>query len=176
MRRPYRHVHWDATPPCLFDQAANLHDVLITSKLMSRRRRPNAEAENAALRTLARVMAEKPNELLDVLLKVALDLCEAGTAGLSVLDVRGTGLSVDEPFRSPSSTRRRHHAARLQPVWRNHGTKVASNSSCIPDVAFSTSRRSNQQSPKHSSYRFGSTRECPPRFGSFRTIRACIST
>jgi signal transduction histidine kinase len=71
-----------------FDQAANLHDVLITSKLMSRRRRPNAEAENAALRTLSRVMAEKPNELIDVLLKAALELCEAGTAGLSVLDVR----------------------------------------------------------------------------------------
>jgi signal transduction histidine kinase len=69
-----------------YDQAAHLEDVLITSKLASRRRRPNAEAENVALRALARVMAEKPDELIDALLKAALELCEAGTAGLSVLD------------------------------------------------------------------------------------------
>jgi signal transduction histidine kinase len=70
------------------EHAAELQDILITSKLQSRRRRPNSEAENIALRTLARVMAEKPGELVDSLLNVALDLCEAGTAGLSVLDNR----------------------------------------------------------------------------------------
>lgn len=63
-----------------------LSDVLITSKLLSRRRRPNAEAENLALYKLARVMAENPAQLVDSLLSVALELCDAGTAGLSILD------------------------------------------------------------------------------------------
>lgn len=68
------------------DRPAELQDILITSKLSSRRRRADPEGENAALRTLARVMAEKPEELIDTLLSVALKLCDAGSAGLSVLD------------------------------------------------------------------------------------------
>jgi signal transduction histidine kinase len=63
-----------------------LSDVLITSKLVSRRRRPNPEAENLALYKLARVMAENPAQLVDSLLSASLELCDAGTAGLSVLD------------------------------------------------------------------------------------------
>lgn len=82
LRRPQR---LSALPS---DQAAELSDVLITSKLLSRRRRPNSEAENVALRSLARVMAEKPHQLIDTLLNVAVQLCEADTAGLSVLDTR----------------------------------------------------------------------------------------
>jgi signal transduction histidine kinase len=63
-----------------------LSDVLITSKLLSRRRRPNPEAENVALYKLARVMAENPAQLVDSVLSAALELCDAGTAGLSVFD------------------------------------------------------------------------------------------
>ena len=68
------------------DPPAALSDVLITSRLQSRRRRPDALTENTTLRNLARVMVEKPSDLIDTLLKAALELCEAGTAGLSVLD------------------------------------------------------------------------------------------
>jgi hypothetical protein len=68
-------------------EPAKLHEILITEKLRSRRRRkPNAYAENAALRGLARVMATSPNQLVDTLLRAALELCSAGTAGLSLLE------------------------------------------------------------------------------------------
>jgi len=76
---------------------AALEDILITAKLKSRRRRkPNAHAENAALRGLARVMATAPEDLIDSLLKAALELCNAGTAGLSLLE---TSLDGEQIFR-----------------------------------------------------------------------------
>lgn len=68
-------------------EPARLEDILITQKLKSRRRRkPNSSDENIALRTLARVMVASPNELIDTLLRMALELCTAGTAGLSLLE------------------------------------------------------------------------------------------
>jgi signal transduction histidine kinase len=68
-------------------EPARLEDVLITQKLQLRRRRkPNAHAENAALRALARVMATAPDELIDTLLRASLELCSAGTAGLSLME------------------------------------------------------------------------------------------
>jgi signal transduction histidine kinase len=71
---------------------ARLEDILITEKLKSRRRRkPNVHAENAALQGLARVMATAPNDLIDTLLRTALELCSAGTAGLSLLETHGPG-------------------------------------------------------------------------------------
>jgi signal transduction histidine kinase len=73
-------------------EPAGLDDVLITQKLKSRRRRkPNAHAENAALHGLARVMATAPNELIDTLLRTALELCSAGTAGLSLMEIPPAG-------------------------------------------------------------------------------------
>jgi signal transduction histidine kinase len=78
-------------------EPAGLEEILITQKLKSRRRRkPNAHAENAALHGLARVMATAPNELIDTLLRTALELCSAGTAGLSLLETPKEG---DEIFR-----------------------------------------------------------------------------
>jgi signal transduction histidine kinase len=78
-------------------QPAPLQDILITQKLKSRRRRkPNAHAENAALQALARVMATAPGELIDTLLRTALELCNAGTAGLSLLE---TSLEGEQIFR-----------------------------------------------------------------------------
>lgn len=84
-------------PPNLASKIpARLDEVLVTSKLRSRRRRPNLEDENAALRRLARVMAETPERLVDTLPDIALELCEAGSAGLSVLETLPSG---DEVFR-----------------------------------------------------------------------------
>lgn len=74
-------------PTAAASDPAPLEDILITQKLKSRRRRkPNAHAENAALHGLARVMATAPDELIDTLLRTALELCSAGTAGLSLLE------------------------------------------------------------------------------------------
>lgn len=67
-------------------EAASLQDILITSKLRARRRRASLQDENIALHALARVMAESPHKLIDTLLGIALELCNAGTAGLSLLE------------------------------------------------------------------------------------------
>jgi len=76
-------------------QPARLEDILITEKLKSRRRRkPNAHAENAAMQGLARVMASAPNDLIDTLLRTALELCSAGTAGLSLLETPPQGDAI----------------------------------------------------------------------------------
>src|SRR5271154_2018781 len=76
-------------------EPARLEDILITEKLKSRRRRkPNAHAENAALHSLARVMATAPNELIDTLLRTALELCSAGSAGLSLLETPSQGDAI----------------------------------------------------------------------------------
>jgi signal transduction histidine kinase len=73
-------------------QQASLEDILITPKLKSRRRRkPNFYAENVALQSLARVMTTAPNTLVDTLLRLALELCSAGTAGLSLLETTAQG-------------------------------------------------------------------------------------
>jgi signal transduction histidine kinase len=64
-----------------------LDDVLISRELSSRPDgRPNLENESGPLRILARVMASSPRQLPDTLLRLALELCRAGTAGISVLE------------------------------------------------------------------------------------------
>jgi signal transduction histidine kinase len=76
-------------------EPASLASILITDKLKSRRRRkPNSHFENAALHTLARVMATAPDELVDTLLRSAIELCSAGTAGLSLLETPENGEQI----------------------------------------------------------------------------------
>jgi signal transduction histidine kinase len=78
-------------------EPARLEDILVTHKLKShRRRRPNSSDEIVTLYTLAKVMASSPIELVDKLLEAALELCSAGTAGLSVLE---TTLEGEQVFR-----------------------------------------------------------------------------
>lgn len=69
-----------------------LDDILVTSELSSRPQRlPRAATENKALRTLATVLANSPEELPDTLLRFALELCNADTAGLSLIETTPTG-------------------------------------------------------------------------------------
>src|SRR5690606_29351783 len=69
-----------------------LTDVLITDELMRRPpRRADHEAENRALRQLARNMAGRPDALLQKLVHIALELCRAGTAGVSLLQKNADG-------------------------------------------------------------------------------------
>src|SRR5450755_4308459 len=76
-------------------EPAPLEDILVTYKLKShRRRRPNSSDEIFTLYTLAKVMASSPIELIDKLLEAALELCGAGTAGLSMLETTAEGEQV----------------------------------------------------------------------------------
>jgi PAS domain S-box-containing protein len=73
-------------------RGVTLEDVLITSELSRRRSRaPNYSAENRALVTLAREMATKPKNLPQKLVDLALELCVAGTAGISLLKTDAEG-------------------------------------------------------------------------------------
>jgi signal transduction histidine kinase/ActR/RegA family two-component response regulator len=74
----------------------SLDEVLITHELAQRRARaPDLVAENRSFRQLAHVMASHPEEMLETLARLALELCDASSAGVSVLEGEGP----DEVFR-----------------------------------------------------------------------------
>jgi signal transduction histidine kinase len=76
-------------------EPVTLNDVLITYKLRTRRRRKaNLYQENEALRALARKMASDPNKLIESLLETALELCCAGSAGLSLFETLPDGQRI----------------------------------------------------------------------------------
>ena len=65
--------------------AAALDDVVVTHQLSSRSRRaPDPVRENDALHALVRDLADKPRQVLQLLVDIALDLCDAGSAGVSL--------------------------------------------------------------------------------------------
>ena len=69
-----------------------LEDILITPELSRRRSRaPDYAAENRALVALAREMATNPKNLPQKLVELALELCRAGTAGISLLKTDAEG-------------------------------------------------------------------------------------
>jgi signal transduction histidine kinase len=70
-------------------EPVKLEDVLITDQLFLRAQKgrdPREEAES--LQRLAHVMARRPHKLVETLLEMALRLCGAGTAGISLLEER----------------------------------------------------------------------------------------
>ncbi|MFL9450664.1 MULTISPECIES: PAS domain S-box protein [Nostocales] len=70
-------------------------DVLMTAVLMERpTRQPDLVAENQALRTLSQQLMEEPQSLLRTLVQIAKDLCQADTAGVSLLETVPGGTSV----------------------------------------------------------------------------------
>ena len=72
-----------------------LDDVLITQELAHRSpRTPNLQAEIDAQHTLARQLAEQSQTMLKTLVTVALELCGAGSAGVSLLEVTPNGEEV----------------------------------------------------------------------------------
>ncbi|MEA5502579.1 PAS domain-containing protein, partial [Halotia wernerae UHCC 0503] len=73
-----------------------LEDILITKELSCRSpRKPDLQAENQALHTLARQqLTESPQPMLKILVTVARDLCLAGTAGVSLLEFTNGGKSI----------------------------------------------------------------------------------
>ncbi|HEY9736824.1 MAG TPA: PAS domain S-box protein, partial [Trichocoleus sp.] len=80
---------------CEAPTSVTLDDVLITEVLAQRvPRTSNLQAEIQALHALARQLAEQPQTMLQTLVEVAKDLCQAGTAGVSLLDVTADGGEV----------------------------------------------------------------------------------
>ena len=66
---------------------ATLGDVDISSELWTRSvRRPDYERENRAFASLALEMSKNPRNMLQKLVEVAVELCRAGTAGISLLE------------------------------------------------------------------------------------------
>ncbi|HMB03333.1 MAG TPA: ATP-binding protein [Isosphaeraceae bacterium] len=75
--------------------AADLDEVLITNELSRRpARSPDYEAENRALVGLARAMVDSPQSILPRLVETALDLCNAQTAGISLLESSDAGEEI----------------------------------------------------------------------------------
>ncbi|MDB5108258.1 MAG: Autoinducer 2 sensor kinase/phosphatase LuxQ [Candidatus Binatus sp.] len=69
------------------NQTATLDDVDIRAELRSRpSRAPGYEAEHRALAALAAELAENPRNMLQRLTEVAVELCGADTAGVSILE------------------------------------------------------------------------------------------
>ena len=64
-----------------------LKDILITADLAKRAyREPNWKAQSIGFSTLARILADNPEQLVGALLKMALQLCGAETSGVSMLE------------------------------------------------------------------------------------------
>ena len=73
----------------------SVEDILVNGDLYSRPlRMPNLESESQALRTLAREMANSPKQMPDTLLQLAVELCHAGTAGLSLIETLPAGEKI----------------------------------------------------------------------------------
>ena len=69
------------------NQPFTLDDVVTNSELNCRKSRdPDYQAEAEALEVLAQTMAISPDTLLQTLVELALQLCRAGTAGVSLLE------------------------------------------------------------------------------------------
>ncbi len=83
---------------------ATLESILITDQLFSRKgRQREPELEAKSLQTLAELNSDSPTELIDSFLQMSLDLCRAGTAGLTLLETNAAG---DQEFRWTNLTGR----------------------------------------------------------------------
>lgn len=73
----------------------DLEQIIITKELLRRPKRvTDFEAENSALRSLAHQMTGSPHDLLQSLVSVAIDICQAGSAGISVPEIETNGAEV----------------------------------------------------------------------------------
>jgi signal transduction histidine kinase len=103
---------------------SGFQDTLNNGELRSRpRRMPNLEAENNALRILARTMAISPRQLPDTILQLALELCRAGSAGISQAEMLS---ETEHVFRWTN----------LAGVLKGHAGGFTPQNSCLCGVAF----------------------------------------
>jgi len=74
------------------DAAVSMESILSTDELNQRPSRPpDYQAENRALVALAQELANSPRTILQKLVETALDLCQAGSAGVSLLNKDDSG-------------------------------------------------------------------------------------
>ncbi|MGC1107945.1 MAG: sigma-70 family RNA polymerase sigma factor [Candidatus Acidiferrales bacterium] len=74
---------------------ATLESILITEELLHRPcRQRSLQKEAACLRSLWAAVVRSPEQLIESFLKMATDLCHAGTTGLSLLETNSTGEQV----------------------------------------------------------------------------------
>ncbi|MGH7249012.1 MAG: GAF domain-containing protein, partial [Pseudomonadota bacterium] len=72
---------------------ASADDILIGAELARRpARKPDFAAESEALHTLARLLIDRPESLPKRLAEIALELCHAGSAGVSLLEKTPQGV------------------------------------------------------------------------------------
>ena len=78
--------------PTYLNAPIRLEDVLVTSELDSRpQRSADVVAESKALRQLSQAMAASPDELIQTLIELGVQLCRADTCGLSLLETTPEG-------------------------------------------------------------------------------------
>src|SRR5437899_10546038 len=78
-----------SVPEC---EKAALEDIEITRELAIRPRKPaDLAAENHAIKLLVRQSADGPEHLFQLLVDVVLELCRAGSAGVSLREASGDG-------------------------------------------------------------------------------------
>jgi hypothetical protein len=78
--------------PTYLNAPIRLEDVLVTRELDSRpQRSADVVAESKALRQLSQAMAASPDELIQTLIELGVQLCRAGTCGLSLLETTPEG-------------------------------------------------------------------------------------
>ncbi|GAA6614916.1 ATP-binding protein [Scytonema sp. NUACC26] len=76
-------------------ETVTLKDILITEELSRRASRtPNLQAENQAMRMLIHRMTHDAASLMQTLVDTALELCQAGTTGLSLLETTADGAEI----------------------------------------------------------------------------------
>jgi diguanylate cyclase (GGDEF)-like protein len=77
------------------DKTVTLDSVVITVELSRRLPRPpNLLSENQAMHALTRQMVNQPEKMLKSLVEIALSLCQAGTAGVSLLEMKSNDEEV----------------------------------------------------------------------------------
>ncbi|MDF5707625.1 MAG: PAS domain-containing protein [Nostoc sp. S4] len=80
---------------CEDQKQIGLEDILITEELSRRSpKTSDLQAENQALHTLAQQLAQSPQSMLKILVSIAKDLCQTGTAGVSLLEVSNSRESI----------------------------------------------------------------------------------
>jgi RNA polymerase sigma factor (sigma-70 family) len=81
-------------PPKARVTGVTLADILITDEIFLRPRRARTLNENESLRILDQAALTSPQHLIDTFLQLAIDLCHAGTAGLSFLESSPDGTEI----------------------------------------------------------------------------------
>jgi hypothetical protein len=72
----------------------SLADILVTDEIFSRPLRAHNQHEKESLRILNQAALTSSQHLIDTFLQLALDLCDAGTAGLSFLESNPDGTEI----------------------------------------------------------------------------------